>query len=258
MDNLIVLLSDTEIEAMRRAGRAAAEMLRHVGALVKPGITTQDLDDAAVAWTEARGYVNGPLGYPGGPGSFPRSICTSVNSVVCHGIPSKSLRLKAGDIINIDVSPIVDGWYGDTSRTFYVGEPSEAARKLVEVTEECLLRGIAAVRDGGRIGDIGRAIQDHAHANGFSVVEDFVGHGVGRVFHAPPQIPHYYRGRGERLQKGMVFTIEPMINAGRHETIVLDDGWTALTADGSLSAQFEHTIAITSAGVEVLTRLDET
>ncbi len=238
---------------MRKAGRAAAEMLWHVGSHVKPGVTTQELDDIAVAWTTERGYTNGPLGYPGGPGSFPRSICTSVNEVVCHGIPTKNQKLKEGDIINVDVSPIVEGWYGDTSRTFFVGEPSPAAKKLVEVTEECLRLGIKAVKDGGRVGDIGKAIEAHAHKHGFSVVEDFVGHGVGRTFHAPPQIPHYYRGRGERLEKGMVFTIEPMINAGRYETRTLKDGWTAVTVDGALSAQFEHTIAITDKGVEILT-----
>jgi methionyl aminopeptidase len=249
----VVLLSAAEIDCMRKAGRAAAEMLWHVGSFVKPGITTQELDDIAVAWTTERGYTNGPLGYPGGPGSFPRSICTSVNEVVCHGIPSRSVKLKEGDIINVDVSPIVDGWYGDTSRTFFVGQPSIEAKKLVEVTEECLRLGIKAVKDGGRVGDIGKAIETYAHKHGFSVVEDFVGHGVGRTFHAPPQVPHYYRGRGERLEKGMVFTIEPMINAGRFETRTLKDGWTAVTIDGKLSAQFEHTIAITDKGVEVLT-----
>jgi methionyl aminopeptidase len=245
----VVLLSATEIDCMRRAGRAAAEMLWHVGSFVKPGITTQELDDIAVAWTTERGYTNGPLNYHG----FPRSICTSVNEVVCHGIPSKAAKLKEGDIINIDVSPIVDGWYGDTSRTFFVGQPSIEAKKLVEVTEECLRLGIKAVRDGGRVGDIGKAIQAHAHKHGYSVVEDFVGHGIGRTFHAPPQVPHYDRGRGERLEKGMVFTIEPMINAGRFETRTLKDGWTAVTIDGKHSAQFEHTIAITDKGVEVLT-----
>jgi methionyl aminopeptidase len=245
----VVLLSSTEIDCMRRAGRAAAEMLHYVGSFVKPGVTTQELDDVAVAWTTERGYVNGPLNYHG----YPRSICTSVNEVVCHGIPSKTVKLKDGDIINVDVSPIVDGWFGDTSKTFFVGTPQPHVKKLVEVTEECLRLGIKAVKDGGRVGDIGKAIETWAHKQGFSVVEDFVGHGLGRTFHAPPQIPHYYRGRGDRLEKGMVFTIEPMINAGRFETRTLKDGWTAVTIDGKLSAQFEHTIAITDAGVEVLT-----
>lgn len=245
----VVLLSAAEIDCMRKAGRAAAEMLWHVGSFVKPGVTTQELDDVAVAWTNERGYTNGPLNYHG----YPRSICTSVNEVVCHGIPSKTAKLKDGDIINVDVSPIVDGWFGDTSRTFFVGEPSIEAKKLVKVTEECLRLGIKAVKDGGRIGDIGKAIEAHAHKHGFSVVEDFVGHGIGRTFHAPPQVPHYYRGRGERIEKGMVFTIEPMINAGRFESRTLKDGWTAVTIDGKLSAQFEHTIAMTDKGVEVLT-----
>jgi methionyl aminopeptidase len=243
------LLSSSELDRMRRACRAAADMLWHVASFLKPGITTQDLDDVAVAWTTERGYTNGPLNYHG----YPRSICTSVNEVVCHGIPSKSQKLKDGDIINIDVSPIVDGWFGDTSRTFFVGTPSPAAKKLVEVTEECLRRGIAVVKHNGRVGDIGKAIEAHAHAQGFSVVEDFVGHGIGRKFHMPPQIPHYDKGRGPRLEKGMVFTIEPMINEGTYRTRVLKDKWTAVTVDGRLSAQFEHTIAITDKGVEVLT-----
>ncbi|MDP2340042.1 MAG: type I methionyl aminopeptidase [Deltaproteobacteria bacterium] len=252
----ITLLSTAEIDCMRKAGRTAAEMLWHVASFLKPGVSTQDLDDAAVAWTTERGHTNGPLGYPTGigtHGSFPRSICTSVNHVVCHGIPSPKEKLKDGDIINIDVSPIVDGWFGDTSRTFYVGTPPPHAKKLVEVTEECLRRGIRAVKAGGRIGDIGKAIEGYAHEQGFSVVEDFVGHGVGRVFHTAPQVPHYFRGRGERIDKGMVFTIEPMINAGRFETRTLSDNWTAITVDGKLSAQFEHTIAVTDKGVEVLT-----
>jgi methionyl aminopeptidase len=246
----VTLLSPTEIDCMRCACRAAADMLWHVAGYLKPGVTTQDLDDVAVAWTKERGYTNGPLNYHG----YPRSICTSVNEVVCHGIPSKSRKLKDGDIINIDVSPIVDGWFGDTSRTFFVGTPSAAAKKLVETTEECLRRGIVAVKHDGRIGDIGAAIQEHAEQHGFSVVRDFVGHGIGRTFHTAPQVPHYgIRGKGTRLQKGMVFTIEPMINQGRFETKTLSDGWTAVTKDGKLSAQFEHTIAITDDGVEVLT-----
>ncbi|MBM4279790.1 MAG: type I methionyl aminopeptidase [Deltaproteobacteria bacterium] len=249
IEELPELLSSSDLDRMRRACRAAADMLWHVAGYLKPGITTQDLDDVAVAWTTERGYKNGPLNYYG----YPRSICTSVNEVVCHGIPSPKVKLKDGDIINIDVSPIVDGWFGDTSRTFFVGTPSPAAKKLVEVTEQCLKKGIAAVKHGGRIGDIGKAIADHAHAQGFSVVEDFVGHGIGRKFHMPPQVPHYFKERGARLEKGMVFTIEPMINEGTYRTRTLKDKWTAVTTDGKLSAQFEHTIAITDKGVEVLT-----
>ncbi|OGQ26796.1 MAG: type I methionyl aminopeptidase [Deltaproteobacteria bacterium RBG_16_71_12] len=246
----INLLSPSEVEAMRRAGRAAAEMIAHLASLVKPGISTADLDDAAVAWTSQRGYQNGPLNYHG----FPRSICTSVNEVVCHGIPSKKQQLKDGDIINIDVTPIVDGWYGDTSRTFHVGSVRPQAKKLVDVTEECLRRAIAVVKPGARLGDIGAAIQELAEANGYSVVKDFVGHGIGRSFHTAPQVPHYgKRGKGPRLEKGMCFTIEPMINAGTWEIEVLDDGWTAVTRDRKLSAQFEHTVVVTEHACEVLT-----
>ena len=247
----ITLMSASEIDAMRRACRAAAEMCTYLGTLVKPGVTTLDLDDAAVAWTKERGYKNGPLNYHG----FPKSICTSVNEVVCHGIPSRKLALKDGDIINIDVTPIVDGFYGDTSKTFYAGTPAPTTKKLVECTEECLRRGIAVVKPGARIGDIGFAIQEYAEGLGFSVVRDFVGHGIGRQFHTAPQIPHYGRkGKGERLVKGMVFTIEPMINIGTWEVEVLDDGWTAVTRDKKLSAQFEHTLVVTDDGCEVMTR----
>jgi methionyl aminopeptidase len=245
----INLLSTSEVAAMRRAGKAAAEMCTYLGTLVKPGVTTQDLDDAAVAWTTERGYKNGPLNYHG----FPRSICTSVNEVVCHGIPTKKRVLKDGDIINLDVTPIVDGWFGDTSKTFFVGTPSAKAKKLVDVTEECLRRGIAVVKPGARVGDIGKAIQSYAEAQGFSVVRDFVGHGIGRIFHTAPQIPHYFQQRGIRFEKGMCFTIEPMINEGTWEIEVLDDGWTAITQDKKLSAQFEHTLIVTDTGCEIVT-----
>ncbi|HEY4223028.1 MAG TPA: type I methionyl aminopeptidase [Myxococcota bacterium] len=246
----ITLMSASEIESMRTACRAASEMCTYLGTLVKPGVSTQDLDDAAVAWTQARGYENGPLNYHG----FPRSICTSVNEVVCHGIPTKKLVLKDGDIINIDVTPIVDGFFGDTSKTFFAGTPSPLAKKLVECTEECLRRGIATVKPGGRVGDIGKAIQTYAEGMGFSVVRDFVGHGIGRKFHTAPQIPHYFQSRGARFEKGMVFTIEPMINVGTWEVEVDDaDGWTARTRDGKLSAQFEHTLVVNDTGCEVMT-----
>ena len=255
----IILMSSREIEKMRQAGQMAALLLQHLEPMVQPGTTTLELNDAAESWTKAKGAKSAPLGYPSGSDNpFPKSICTSVNEVVCHGIPNAKQILKSGDIINIDVTPLVEGYHGDTSRTFIVGEPSPLARKLVEVTEECLWRGIRAVKPGGRVGDIGAAIQEYAEAQGFSVVRDFVGHGVGRIFHAAPQIPHYgTRGKGKKFRPGMVFTIEPMINEGSWEVEVLADQWTAVTKDRKLSAQFEHTIVVTAAGVDVLTLLPE-
>jgi len=235
---------------MRQAGRVAAELLDHLGKMVKPGVSTLQINDEAERWTLERGAKSAPLGYQG----FPKSICTSVNQVICHGIPNRKEILKDGDIINIDVTPIVDGFHGDTSRTFFVGTPSAKAKKLVEVTQECLYRGIKAVKPGGKIGDIGAAIQEYAEAEGFSVVRNFVGHGVSQIFHTAPQIPHFgTRGKGKRLRPGMVFTIEPMINEGTYEAQLLADGWTAVTKDGKLSAQFEHTVAVTKEGVDILT-----
>ncbi|MGC9525183.1 MAG: type I methionyl aminopeptidase [Limnospira sp.] len=246
----IVLLSSREIEKMRQAGRLAAALLDYLEPMVKPGVSTLELNDEAERWTQAHGARSAPLGYNG----FPKSICTSVNEVICHGIPNAKQILQDGDIINIDVTPIVEGYHGDTSRTFFVGTPSPTAKKLVEVTEECLRRAIATVKPGSRIGDIGAAIQEYAEGEGFSVVRDFVGHGVNTVFHTAPQIPHYgTRGKGKKLRSGMVFTIEPMINEGTWEAQVLEDGWTAITKDGKLSAQFEHTIAVTDQGVDILT-----
>ena len=251
---VITLLSRRELDKMRQAGRLAEELLDYLEPMVKPGVSTLELNDAAEKWTQKKGAKSAPLGYEGAVMPFPKSICTSVNEVVCHGIPSADQILRNGDIINIDVTPILDGYHGDTSRTFFVGEPSPLARKLVEVTKECMWRGIRAVKPGARIGDIGAAIQAYAETEGFSVVRDFVGHGVHRIFHTAPQIPHYgIAGKGKKLRKGMVFTIEPMINVGTYEVEVLADGWTALTADRKLSAQFEHTIAVTADGVEVLT-----
>jgi methionyl aminopeptidase len=258
MDNeQIVLLSSREIDKMRQAGRVAAELLNYLEPMVKPGVSTLELDKAAAAWTKARGAKSAPLGYPAGSENpFPKSICTSVNEVVCHGIPNAKQILRDGDIINIDVTPLVEGFHGDTSKTFFVGEPSPLARHLVEVTEKCLMLGIAAVKPGGRVGDIGAAIQEYAEAQGFSVVRDFVGHGVSRIFHTAPQIPHFgVKGKGKKFRPGMVFTIEPMINEGTHEVEVMPDQWTALTKDRKLSAQFEHTIAVTKDGVEILTLL---
>ncbi|HCF27833.1 MAG TPA: type I methionyl aminopeptidase [Cyanobacteria bacterium UBA11049] len=246
----IVILSSRELEKMRQAGRLAAELLHHLQPMVKPGVSTLELNDEAERWTQAHGAKSAPLGYKG----YPKSICTSVNEVVCHGIPNAKEILKEGDIINIDVTLIVDGYHGDTSKTFFVGTPTEKAKKLVEVTEECRRRGIAEVKPGARIGDIGAAIQEYAESQGFSVVRDFVGHGISNVFHTAPEIPHFgTRGKGKRLRAGMVFTIEPMINEGTWEVEVLGDGWTALTRDRKLSAQCEHTLAVTDDGVEILT-----
>ncbi|QUS60759.1 type I methionyl aminopeptidase [Synechocystis sp. PCC 7339] len=250
MGDTITLLSRREIEKMRQAGQLSAALLDHLAPMVQPGITTLDLNDEAEKWTKAHGAISAPLGYNG----FPKSICTSINEVICHGIPHRKRVLQEGDIINVDVTPILDGYHGDCSRTFFVGTPSPVAEKLVKVTEECLHLGIEAVKPGGKIGDIGAAIQKHAEAQGFSVVRDFVGHGISKIFHTAPQIPHYGKaGKGKRLRPGMVFTIEPMINEGTWEAVLLDDGWTAITKDGKLSAQFEHTIAVTEDGVEILT-----
>jgi methionyl aminopeptidase len=246
----IVILSKREIDKMRKAGQLAAELLNHLEPMVKPGVSTLEINDEAERWTQAHGAKSAPLNYKG----FPKSICTSVNEVICHGIPNAKQILKEGDIINIDVTPIVDGYHGDTSKTFFVGTPSPIAKKLVEVTYECLMKGIAEVKPDARIGDIGAAIQEYAEGQGFSVVRDFVGHGVSNIFHTAPEIPHFgTRGKGKRLRPGMVFTIEPMINEGTWEVEIQSDKWTALTRDRKLSAQFEHTIAVTEDGVEILT-----
>ena len=246
----LIILSEDEIEKMRAAGQLAAELLCHLGEMVEPGISTQQLDDEANAYAEKRGAEHAPLGYKG----FPRSICTSVNEVVCHGIPDEGHVLQDGDIIAIDVTPILDDFHGDTCATFFVGEPSEEARRLVEVTAECLRRGVKEIRAGKRLGDIGAAIQSYAESNGFSVVRDFIGHGIGRQFHGAPQVPHFgKRNSGIRLRPGMAFTVEPMINAGDYPTEVLEDDWTAVTQDRTLSAQFEHTIVVTEEGVEIMT-----
>lgn len=249
---VVTLLSKREIDKMRRAGQLAAELLDHLEPWVRAGVSTLEINDEAERWTQAHGAKSAPLGYHG----FPKSICTSINEVVCHGIPNAKQILRDGDIINVDVTLIVDGYHGDTSRTFLVGQPSAVASKLVKVTEECMYRGIAEVKPGARIGDIGAAIQEYAEAEGFSVVRDFVGHGISHIFHTAPQVPHYgKRGTGLKLRPGMVFTIEPMINEGTWEVKVLKDKWTAVTKDRKLSAQFEHTLAVTEDGVEILTKL---
>lgn len=249
-DEKIVILSAAEIDKMRKAGRLAAELLHHLEPMIAVGVSTQEINDEAEKWTRAHGARSAPLGYKG----FPKSICTSINQVVCHGIPDPKTVLKDGDIINIDVTPIVDGYYGDTSKTFLVGNVSKAARQLVDVTLECLRRGIREVAPNKRLGDIGAAIQEYAEEFGYGVVREFVGHGIGTTFHSAPQVAHFgTRGKGRRLQPGMAFTIEPMINIGNWRTKVLKDGWTAVTLDGSLSAQFEHTVVVTQTGVEVMT-----
>jgi methionyl aminopeptidase len=245
----VTLHGPEDFAAMRVAGRMAAECLDFITPYVKPGVTTNELDRLCAEFVAERGGVSAPLNYRG----FPKSICTSINHVVCHGIPSDR-QLEDGDVINIDVTPIVDGWHGDSSRMYYVGKVGVKARKLCEVTYEAMMRGIRVVKPGATLGDIGYAIQSHVEAHRFSVVRDFCGHGVGRVFHAPPNVMHYGRpGEGLVLQEGMIFTIEPMVNAGRLETKILADGWTAVTRDKSLSAQFEHTIGVTSDGVEIFT-----
>ncbi len=250
MDNSIVIHTDRDLEGMRKAGRLAAEVLDFITPHVLPGAATEALDALCHDFIAARGATPAPLGYKG----FPKSICTSPNHVVCHGIPGPR-RLRDGDILNIDVTVILDGWHGDTSRMFLVGERvGVKARRLVAATHEAMMRGIETVRPGSFLGDIGHAIQSHVEPMGFSVVRDFCGHGLGREFHQPPSVMHFGRpGDGPMLREGMFFTIEPMINAGRAQVKILADNWTAVTRDRSLSAQFEHTVAVVADGVEVLT-----
>ena len=235
---------------MRAAGRLAAEVLDALVPHVVAGVTTGELDRIADDYVAAAGAVSAPLNYRG----FPKSICTSINHVVCHGIPGGRV-LKEGDIVNIDVTPILDGWHGDSSRMFLIGDVPIKARRLVEVTYEALMLGIEQARPGNHLGDIGHAIQRHAEAHRYGVVRDFCGHGLGRVFHDAPEVVHAARpGTGPELRPGMFFTIEPMINGGRPDVKLLDDGWTAVTRDRSLSAQFEHSIGITEDGCEIFTK----
>ncbi len=248
----VTLKSPEEIEKMRVAGRLAAEVLKMIAPHVQPGVTTDALDRLCHDYiVNVQKAVPAPLNYKG----FPRSICTSVNHQVCHGIPGDK-QLKKGDIVNIDVTVIKDGFHGDTSRMFFIGEPSIQAKRLVQVTHECMLRGISKVRPGAYLGDIGHAIQSHAEAHGFSVVREYCGHGIGREFHEDPQVLHYGEaGKGMTLAPGMTFTVEPMINAGRREVKLLPDNWTVVTRDHSLSAQWEHTVLVTDTGYEILTLL---
>ncbi len=240
-----------QIEQMRVAGRLAAEVLEVVKPHVKPGVTTEELDDICREHiVKVQQAIPANVGYKG----FPKTICTSVNHVICHGIPSHSKILKDGDIVNIDVTVIKDGWHGDTSRMYYVGKPDVRAQRLCTVTFEAMMLGIEQVRPGATLGDIGAAIQRHVEGNGFSVVREYCGHGIGTVYHEDPQVLHYgQRGSGLQLREGMTFTVEPMVNAGKPQTRLLPDGWTVVTKDHSLSAQWEHTIAVTDKGFEILT-----
>ena len=244
-----------DIEGMRVAGKLAAEVLDFIAPYVKPGVTTGYLDKLCHEYmVDVQHTIPAPLNYaPPGHRPYPKSVCTSVNHQVCHGVPGDKV-LRQGDIVNIDVTVIKDGWHGDTSRMFYAGEPSVQAKRLCDITYECMWRGIAAVKPGAYLGDIGHTIQNCAERHGFSVVREFCGHGIGRKFHEEPQVLHYGRpGTGLRLEPGMTFTIEPMINAGRAEIRQLADGWTIVTKDHSLSAQWEHTVLVTETGYEVMT-----
>jgi methionyl aminopeptidase len=251
-DNGIILKTPEEVAQMRVAGQLAAEVLRMIREHVQPGITTGELDRICHDYiTEKQQAIPAPLNYKG----FPKSICTSVNHVVCHGIPGEK-KLKDGDIVNIDVTVIKDGWHGDTSKMFQVGKSTVRGRRVTEVAYQAMVTGIEKVAPGVRLGDIGHAIQRYVEAESCSVVREYCGHGIGRGFHEDPQVLHYgRRGTGEVLVPGMVFTIEPMVNLGRRETRLLPDGWTVVTKDRSLSAQWEHTVAVTEDGYDVLTRL---
>ncbi|HEY7774321.1 MAG TPA: type I methionyl aminopeptidase [Marinagarivorans sp.] len=251
----VTIKTPEEIQKMRVAGRLAAEVLEMIGDYVKPGITTAELDRICHDYiTQEQQAIPAPLNYKG----FPKSICTSVNQVVCHGIPSEKKTLKEGDIINIDITVIFDGYHGDTSKMFYVGKVPAHADRLCKITQECLYKGIELVKPGTRLGDIGHVIQQHAEKNYYSVVREYCGHGIGKVFHEEPQVVHYGKpNTGFTVKEGMTFTIEPMINAGKAATKLKKDGWTVETKDGRLSAQWEHTLAVTATGVEVLTARKE-
>jgi methionyl aminopeptidase len=247
----VEIKSQREIEAIRVASQMAAETLLLVGSKLRPGMTTEEINTIVHEDTVRRKAIPSPLNYHG----FPKSVCTSVNHVVCHGIPRPDEVLKDGDIINVDVTSFFGGMHGDTSATFYIGTPSEEARKVTEAARQALALGLAQVRENARIGDIGAAIEEYAEGLGLGVVRDYTGHGIGRRFHEPPSVKHYgKRGSGVRLKAGMVFTIEPMINLGTYEVELLADKWTVITRDRKLSAQFEHTIAVTRTGCDILTR----
>lgn len=245
----IIIKTEEQIEGIRRASQLTSEILDRLEDRIRPGMTTQEIDDWVHEYTVAHGAIPAPLNYRG----FPKSICTSLNEVICHGIPENRV-LKDGDTLNVDVTSILDGYYGDSSRMFLIGDVSDEALRLAQVTRDCMYRAIDQVKPGNRLGDIGHAIQDYAERHGYSVVRAFVGHGVGVEFHEPPDVRHYGQpGTGQVLRPNMVFTIEPMINTGSYRVKVLDDGWTAVTVDGGLSAQWEHTIRVTEDGYEILT-----
>jgi methionyl aminopeptidase len=245
----IVIHSSEDFEGMRKAGRLAAKTLDYITPFVKAGVTTDELNTLCHNFIVSNGGIPAPLDYRG----FPKSICTSVNHVVCHGIPGPK-KLAEGDIINIDVTTLVDGWHGDTSRMFAIGKIGLRAQKLINATYEAMMRAIEIVKPGTTLGDIGYTIQSYVEKQGFSVVRDFCGHGLGKIFHMPPSVVHFGKpGTGVVLKEGMFFTIEPMINAGKYAVKVLDDGWTAVTRDKSLSAQFEHSIGVTATGYEIFT-----
>ncbi|MFH1490773.1 MAG: type I methionyl aminopeptidase [Pseudomonadota bacterium] len=251
-DYKIRLKEEADIEVLRKAGSLAVETLRLAEQIIRPGISTDEINTLVHEFTVKSGAVPAPLHYRG----FPKSVCVSVNEVICHGIPGERI-LKDGDIVNIDVTPIIEGYYADVSKTYFVGTPGPEARRIVLVARESLKAGLSMVRPGKRIGDIGWAVQQYAEGQGCSVVREFVGHGVGFEFHEPPQVPHYgLQGKGTVLVPGMVFTIEPMINLGKKDLHILDDKWTAVTIDGSLSAQFEQTILVTEEDFESLTPYD--
>ncbi|MBW1850586.1 MAG: type I methionyl aminopeptidase [Deltaproteobacteria bacterium] len=248
----VILKGTEDIEGIKKAGRVALATLDMVEEKIRPGIKTDEINTLVHEFTIAKGATPAPLNYRG----FPKSVCVSINEVICHGIPGEKV-LNDGDIVNVDVTPILNGYFADASKTFFIGTPSADARKIVRVARESLKLGMSMVRSGNTIGDIGWAIQNYAEGEGCSVVREFVGHGVGLKFHEPPQVPHYGRkGDGLRLVPGMVFTIEPMINLGEKTLRILEDNWTAVTVDGSLSAQFEQTILVTENGYESLTPFD--
>ena len=245
----IRLKKPRDIESIRTAGRLVLDTLNLVESKIKPGLMTDEINSLVHQYTLENGATPAPLNYRG----FPKSVCVSVNEVVCHGIPGDR-ELKDGDIVNVDITSILNGYYADANKTFFVGTPGSEARKIVDVTRECLKRGMSEVKPGNTLGDIGWAIQTYAEGQGCAVVREFVGHGVGFEFHEPPQVPHFgQKGQGLRLIPGMVFTVEPMINLGKKELRILDDNWTAVTQDGSLSAQFEQTVLVTNNGCESLT-----